>query len=333
MDERILIAHGEGGRRTRDLINDTVLQIFPSLYLKELSDSAIVPQVGTRVVFTTDSHVVDPYIFPGGDIGTLSVCGTVNDLAVCGAVPKFLSFALIIEEGLPIDSLRLILSSAQAAAEKSNVEIVTGDTKVVPRGQADKIYINTSGIGWIDDSIDLTPLSIQSGDKIIVSGSIGNHGAAIMAERLKLNIDQSLCSDVKPLIEVCQTALACGGVRVMRDATRGGLATVLNEFAGNTEYAFVLNEEAVPVSEPVSNLCEVIGAEPYYLANEGTAAIICASDTADAIVTELHRKGYKEAAVIGSVTHTNRKGLYLKTSIGTTRILSLLSGEQFPRIC
>jgi hydrogenase expression/formation protein HypE len=335
MDNMILLAHGEGGQKTHELIEKVLLKYFPSDYLAKLNDSALLPLEQNRsLVFTTDSHVVDPIFFPGGDIGRLAICGTVNDLAVCGAIPKYLSMGLILEEGFSLTEFELILKSIQAAVQEADVEIVTGDTKVVARGQADKIYINTSGVGFVSNEQRLDPSLIQDGDQIIVTGLIGQHGAAIMAERLGLNQEKTICSDVCPLTQVCQAALSHGGVRIMRDATRGGVATVLNEFARTTPFTYTLNETQLPLSDDVAQLCELIGAEPYYLANEGMAVLIAAPEKADEIVASLCTLTTgKNAAIVGEISPRQRTAVQLKTAFGTHRVLTMLSGGQFPRIC
>ncbi|MFC1850572.1 hydrogenase expression/formation protein HypE [candidate division CSSED10-310 bacterium] len=335
MKKTILLSHGEGGIRTHELIEQVILKYFPSKFLSDLNDAALLPvPADSMLVFTTDNHVVDPIFFPGGDIGKLAIYGTINDLAVCGATPLYLSFSLILEEGFQIAELEKILASAQKAAAQGCVEVVTGDTKVVPRGMADKIYINTSGVGFKSHQKNLHPDLIQEGDVILFSGPIGQHGAAIMAERLNLNQDQALSSDVAPLTELCQAALNIGGVRVMRDATRGGLATVLNEFARNSGMTFFIDEMALPISSAVRNLCEIIGVEPYYLANEGAAVLIVSPDSAAEIETILREnKLGKDAAIIGVVQKGDRPEVRLKTSLGTHRIITMLAGGQFPRIC
>ena len=335
MEKRILLSHGEGGRRTHELISKVILKYFTSPELEQLADSAILPLPDEgKLVFTTDSHVVDPIFFPGGDIGRLAVCGTVNDLAVCGATPRFLSVGLILEEGFLLKDLERVLASARDAADEVGARIVTGDTKVVSRGQADKIYINTAGVGFRPLGVDLGAHRISVGDKLLVSGQIGQHGAAIMSRRLDLDRQTTIESDVAPIVDVCQAAVETGGVKAIRDATRGGMATVLNEFAQKSGFVFTVEESRVPVSSQVVNLCEVIGAEPHYLANEGTAVLIVAQTHAQSVLEALRKTQHgQNAAIIGDVTQGSRGEVRLQTAFGTQRMLDMLSGGQFPRIC
>lgn len=338
MDDTIQLAHGEGGRKQKALLDEVLLKHFRSKYLVALPDAATLAVSCTprqRLVFTTDGHVVDPLFFPGGDIGCLSVFGTVNDLAVCGAMPRFISFSLILEEGLPIATLDRICQTAANSADECAVEIVTGDTKVVPRGMADRLFITTAGVGFVEESTALSPTLICPGDRIIVSGSIGRHGATIMAARLGLNISGDiLSSDLGPLTEVCQTALRSGGVRVMRDATRGGVATVLHEFMQACSLPFVIEEESIPITPAVVDMCELLGIEPVYLANEGTAVIVTSPDSAADVINALHSTvSGKNATVIGTVLDGPQIRLLLRTKFGTHRILTIPSGQQFPRIC
>lgn len=335
MEKRILLSHGEGGRRTHELISRTILKYLSCEELNRLADSAVLPRPEAgQLVFTTDSHVVDPIFFPGGDIGRLAVSGTVNDLAVCGAIPQYLSLGLILEEGFLVEDLERVLASIRDTATEAGVQIVTGDTKVVARGQADKIYINTSGVGFKPDDVNLGAEYIRAGDRLIVSGPIGHHGAAIMARRLDLDRQTTIESDVAPIVDVCRSAVQAGGVKAIRDATRGGMATVFNEFARSCGLVFCIDERDVPVSPEVVNLCEVIGAEPYYLANEGTVVMIVDAQAADSVLTAVRSTGHgREAAIIGHVEQGSRPEVRLMTAFGTQRMLDMLSGGQFPRIC
>ena len=339
-DTHITLAHGSGGKAMRDLIDDIFVTTFNNPILSQLEDQASfnlasLMQLGDRLAFTTDSYVVDPLFFPGSNIGELAVNGTVNDLAVSGAKPLYLSCSVILEEGLSIETLRKIAQSMQIAAQKADVQIVTGDTKVVHRGAADKLFINTTGIGIIRPNICISASNIKPGDAIIINGEIGNHGTAILIARGELALESDIKSDCQPLHDLVAKILdICPEIHAMRDATRGGLATVLNEFALTSNVGIRLEEESIPIREEVKGVCEILGLEPYYLANEGKLVIAVASENADKILSVMksHPAG-KNAAIIGQVTSSPQGIVLLKTSFGSERIIDMLVGEQLPRIC
>lgn len=332
MDEIITLDYGSGGKKTSALIEDIILPNLGNEPLSELGDGAILPGAG-RLVFSTDSFVVNPLFFPGGDIGKLAVCGTVNDIAVCGGDPMYLSLALIIEEGLPVASLRRIVESIRDEAEKCSVAVVTGDTKVVERGKGDGLYINTSGIGFMRNP-GLTPRAIREGDAVLVSGTVGDHGTAVMLARGDL-LDGSIESDCAPLKGLCYSILSVGAkVRVLRDPTRGGLATTLCEFIENTQLGIELDEIAVPVRDDVRAACDLLGLDPLYCANEGKLLAVVSQDTAELALEALKsRPEGKNAAIIGRVSTKNPGRVVMKTQPGGGRVLQKLTGAQLPRIC
>ncbi|MBF2014895.1 MAG: hydrogenase expression/formation protein HypE [Rivularia sp. T60_A2020_040] len=339
-DTHITLAHGSGGKAMRDLIDDIFITTFNNPLLSQLEDQAIfnlanLMQLGNRLAFTTDSYVVDPLFFPGSNIGELAVNGTINDLAVSGAKPLYLSCSVILEEGLSIETLRKVAQSMQIAAQKADVQIVTGDTKVVHRGAADKLFINTTGIGVIRPNICISAGNIKPGDAIIINGEIGNHGTAILIARGELALESDIKSDCQPLHDLVAKILdICPEIHAMRDATRGGLATVLNEFALTSNVGIRLEEESIPIREEVKGVCEILGLEPYYLANEGKLVVAVASENANKILSVMksHPAG-KNAAIIGEVTSSLPGIVSLKTSFGSERIIDMLVGEQLPRIC
>ncbi len=329
-----MLAHGSGGKLSHELVEKTMLRAFFNPYLSKLDDSAILDLSG-RLAFTTDSYVVDPIFFPGGDIGKLAVCGTVNDLAMVGAIPLYLSLSLIIEEGFSQDDLRRILDSVRRAAEEAGVEIVTGDTKVVHRGKADGIFINTAGLGVVPEGIEISGSNARPGDKVILSGPIGDHGIAVLSRREGLSFSTELESDVAPLNKlVAQMLEACPRIRCLRDPTRGGLATTLNELAKQSRVSIQLEEEKIPVREEVRAACEMLGLDPLYVANEGKlVAIVPDSDTAT-VLHVMHQNSYgREAAVIGQVRQERPGRVTLRTRFGTSRIVDMLTGDPLPRIC
>ncbi|MBW4629533.1 MAG: hydrogenase expression/formation protein HypE [Brasilonema octagenarum HA4186-MV1] len=339
-DTHITLAHGSGGKAMRDLIDDIFIQNFDNPTLSQLEDQArfdlasFIKQ-GDRLAFTTDSYVVDPLFFPGGDIGTLAINGTVNDLAMSGAKPLYLSCSVILEEGLPVETLRRVAQSMQAAAQKAGVQVVTGDTKVVSRGAADKLFINTSGIGIIPTGVNISAHNIQPGDAIIINGELGNHGTAILIARGELALDTDIESDCQPLNNLVETILnVCPEVHAMRDATRGGLATVLNEFAFSSGVGIRLDEQSIPVREEVKGVCELLGLDPLYLANEGKFVVVVGRENADTVVSAMksHPAG-KDACIIGEVIPSPSGVVFLKTAFGAERIVDMLVGEQLPRIC
>lgn len=337
-DKTVTLAHGSGGQAMQDLIAALFVSQFEGKLPAGLEDQARIPLAeltaqGDRLAFTTDSYVVDPLFFPGGDIGSLAVNGTVNDLAVSGAVPRYLTCAMILEEGLPMDVLKQVVASMVAAAQQAGVKIVTGDTKVVPRGGADKLFINTAGIGVMRTGITPAATHLQPGDIVLVNGPVGNHGATIMVAREEFALETDLQSDCQPLHGlVTAIVAACPAVRAMRDATRGGLATVLNEFADSAQVGIQLVEDQIPVDTAVQGLCELLGLDPLYLANEGKLVVVVPPDQAETVLAAMqaHPAG-RDSRIIGQVTAGQR--VTLKTGFGTDRIIDRLVGDQLPRIC
>ncbi|MDP2689688.1 MAG: hydrogenase expression/formation protein HypE [Deltaproteobacteria bacterium] len=334
-EKKILLGHGSGGALSHALISEVFVKAFGNPLLAPLNDQAIFTLPSSRLAFTTDSYVVSPIFFPGGDIGKLSVCGTINDLAVGGARPVYLSASFIIEEGMGMDALERVAVSMAAAAKAAGVMIVTGDTKVVERGKGDKVFINTAGIGIVPDGLELTPALIRPGDVVIASGTIGDHGIAIMTHREGIEMDVPVESDCAPLHNLVGDMLAEGaGIRAMRDPTRGGLATILNEFASASGCGFLIREEDIPVREAVRGACEILGFDPLYLANEGKLIAVVASEDAERTLAVMKRNPLgADAAVIGEAVKAPAGKVLLETSIGNKRILDMLSGEQLPRIC
>lgn len=331
--ELIQLAHGSGGRMMHQLIND---YFVPAFDMKNLSDSAVIETaLSGRIAITTDSYVVSPLFFPGGDIGRLSVCGTVNDLAVSGAVPMYMTAGFIIEEGFPFYDLGRVLDSMKAAAEEAGIKIVAGDTKVVDRGKADGLFINTAGFGVVEDGLDLSPVKVRPGDRVILSGSIGNHGVAVMAERNGISFDPPLLSDVAPLNRlVRRMAGMTKEIHMMRDPTRGGVATTLKEIASQSGHCIVVQESSIKVRPGVRGACELLGLDPLYIANEGILIAIVDPGVADMLAEEMRRTTEgAETVVIGEVAETPREAVLLKTNAGGIRIIDMLSGDQLPRIC
>ena len=332
MDEIITLDYGSGGKKTSRLIEQTILPAMDNPMLSELGDGAILPG-GERLVFSTDSFVVSPRFFPGGDIGKLAVCGTVNDIAMCGGEPKYLSCALIIEEGLPRQELERVIASMAAAAKAAGVQIVTGDTKVVEKGRGDGLYINTAGIGVLKHP-GLSPRAIRPGDAVLVSGTVGDHGTAVMLERSGM-AGGELRSDCAALNRMAEALLsAVPETRVLRDPTRGGLATTLNEFIEGTQLGIQLEEKAVPVRPAVQAACELLGLDPLYCANEGKLLAVVPQERAEEALKTL--RGFPEgesAAQIGSVTAEYPGKLVMRTPLGGRRVLQKLTGAQLPRIC
>lgn len=335
MNDLISLNHGSGGKLSRDLIEKVFAKKFS--ISEPLTDSAILINKGFTLAFTTDSYVVDPIFFPGGNIGKLAVCGTVNDLAVSGAVPKYLSASFIIEEGFPVNDLRTIAESMAAEALLAGVRIVTGDTKVVEKGKCDKLFITTSGIGLLDPDLEhiSTAKRIKEGDKLIINGPIGNHAIAVLGAREKLNFNTPVVSDCASLNRLINNVLQqCNKIHFMRDVTRGGLATILNELSGMTRFGIMLNEDSIPVDEPVRGLCELLGFDPLYLANEGKILIAVGAGEETKVLNLLRSDPLgKESEIIGEIVPDKRSSVVLKTTIGGKRIVDLLSGQQLPRIC
>lgn len=334
MSNTILLAHGSGGKLSHDLVQNDFLPLLSNPILNKLDDSAVFEFSG-HLAFTTDSYVVSPIFFPGGDIGKLAVCGTVNDLAMSGARPLYLSLSVIVEEGFPRDELEKILKSVQAAAEQAGVSIITGDTKVVNRGQADRLFINTSGIGIIADGIDISGSNARTGDKVILSGTIGDHGIAIMTQREGLKFEVPVGSDCAPLNElVAQMLEISADIHCLRDPTRGGLATTLNEFARQSRAGIVIQENKIPVTEGVRAACELLGFNPLYVANEGKLVAIVKPGDADKVLAQMKKNSYgREASIIGEVTGNHPGRVVMKTVLGPSRVIDMLSGELLPRIC
>jgi len=331
--EKIQLAHGGGGRLMHQLIDGlfSAILIDPDFGVEH--DGAVFESHGTKMAFTTDSFVVHPLFFPGGDIGTLAVYGTVNDLAMCGACPLYLSAGFIIEEGFEIKYLRRIAQSMRAAADIASIKIVTGDTKVVDRGKGHGVFINTAGIGVVDHDLDIGPGSIEPGDVIILSGDIGRHGIAVMAEREGLSFESRISSDVAPLAEPVARLIESGAkVHCLRDLTRGGLATVLVELATSSGKGIQIEERNIPVCEEVKGACEILGLDPLYVANEGRFVTFVPANDSDTAL-EIMQSSQVESCVIGSVTDTRSGLVTIRTHLGTERMVDMLSGEQLPRIC
>lgn len=336
MNEFITLSHGSGGKLTHQLINDLFYQYFKNDMLLEAGDSAAFAVKDGRMAFTTDSYVISPIFFKGGNIGKLSVCGTINDLAVSGATPKYISCGFIIEEGFGFHELQSIVQSMADTAKKAGVNIVTGDTKVVQKGCADQIFINTSGIGFIPDDVNLSVRNIKKGDKVILSGTMGDHGTAILLERENLKVQSNIESDCAPLNLLIEPVLKklSHAIRVMRDPTRGGVATTLNELIAGSGLSIELHEESLPVKEEVKGICEMLGMDPLYMANEGKVIIVADGNQADGVLEILKESPYgKDAAVIGTVTDVFSNKVYLNTLAGGNRIIDMLTGDQLPRIC
>ncbi len=337
MDKTILLGHGSGGVMTGNLISNLFVRHFNNPQLSVLGDSALANIDGSMIAFTTDSFVVDPVFFPGGDIGKLAVCGTVNDLAVAGARPLYLSSAFIIEEGFPISDLERIVASMAEAARNAGVEIITGDTKVVKKGQCDKVFINTAGIGTIEKKYAgiSSGALISEGDQLIVNGFLGDHEMAILAARENLQFETPVISDVASLNGLISQILDAGvEVKFMRDITRGGIATILAEIATSVNKGLLIEEQSIPVREQINGICEIYGFNPLYLANEGKMLMVVSPGSAQRAleIMQGHPLG-KDACRIGSVTTANADRVLLKSAYGGTRLLTKLAGEQMPRIC
>jgi hydrogenase expression/formation protein HypE len=333
--KEIVLAHGSGGKLTHQLIQKMVLPQFRNEFLEPLHDGAIFSIDNARLAFSTDSFVVNPIFFPGGDIGALAVNGTVNDLAMCGARPLYLSAAFIIEEGLAMDDFWRILQSMQQAASAASVSLVTGDTKVVDRGKGDKIFINTAGIGTIRDGASIHPSRARIGDKILINGPIAAHGIAIMSVRENLEFETAIASDTAPLNGLVETMIAASkDIHVLRDPTRGGLASSLNEIAEQARVGIRLDEAAIPISEDVKAACEILGFDPLYVANEGKLLAFVPAEESKRVLRAMqnHPLG-RDAAIIGEVVTDHSGFVTMKTRIGGSRVVDMLSGEQLPRIC
>jgi hydrogenase expression/formation protein HypE len=332
----ILLAHGGGGRLTQMLIERMFLPAFHNPALETLHDGAVLEVEGVRLAFTTDSFVVSPLFFPGGDIGELAVNGTVNDLAMCGARPLYLSLSFILEEGFSMEDLWRVVRSIQEAAQEAGVEVATGDTKVVDRGKGDGVFINTTGLGLIPPGIHVSPQRARPGDAVLISGAIAVHGIAILSVREGLEFETTLESDTAPLNGLVEALLQAVGpeVHVLRDPTRGGLSSALNEIASSAGVGIVLEEVSIPIWDEVKGACEILGLDPLYVANEGKCLAIVAPEVVEAALEAMqsHPLG-REAAVIGQVVETHPGTVILRSRVGGKRVVDMLSGEQLPRIC
>jgi hydrogenase expression/formation protein HypE len=332
--ERIRLGHGGGGRLTNNLIENVFKPLFSNEYLDKLHDGAIIDLPKNKIAFTTDSYTINPIFFPGGDIGKLAVTGTINDLAMCGARPKFLSLGLIIEEGFEIEKLKDILNSIKVTADKVGAMIVTGDTKVVNKGKGDGIYINTAGIGIIEHGLEILPQNVRPGDVIVLNGDVGRHGSAIMSVREGLEFESTLESDCEELWTTVERILNSGvEVHCMRDLTRGGLVSALNEIAKASGLGMYIEEEKIPVIEEVEAICEVLGLDPLYVANEGRFIAIVPERYGEKVVSIMSSTLGTDARVIGKITEENPGKVIMKSLIGSNRLLDMISGEQLPRIC
>ena len=333
--DTILLDHGSGGKMSHRLVTDLMLPLFDNPMLKALHDGATLDIDGKRLAFSTDSYVVDPIFFPGGSIGDLAVNGTVNDVAMCGAVPLYVSVGLIIEEGFSLKDLEKILQDMHKAAEKAGVKVVTGDTKVVPKGAVDKIFVNTSGIGIIPDDVDISGQKARLGDIIILSGTIADHGMTVLTQREGLTFDSPIKSDTAPLNHmVSQMLSVCKAVHVLRDPTRGGLGTALNEIAGKSNVGIRIYEEKIPLKKETAGICELLGFDPLYVANEGKLIAIVDAGHAKKVLSAIKENDYgKDAGIIGEVVPDHLGKVVMQTRIGGTRIIDMLTGAQLPRIC
>lgn len=333
--ERVLLGHGSGGKLSADLLQKFFLPAFDNPILSRLDDQAILNVNGSRLAFTTDSFVVKPLVFAGGDIGSLAVHGTVNDLAMGGATPLFLSAAFILEEGLPIETLRQIIDSFRKAASAAGVHVVTGDTKVVEKGCCDGMFINTSGIGIVENGLKLSANQARPGDRVLLSGSIAEHGIAILAQREGLAFESPVQSDSAPLHTLVAAMLETGAeIRCLRDPTRGGLSSTLNEIAARSHVGMTLEERAIPIREEVRGACEMLGLDPLYVANEGKLVAIVGPDAAEPLLGAMRRHPLgQNARIIGTVQARDPGLVVMRTTLGTTRIVDMLAGDQLPRIC
>ena len=334
-DDKILLGHGSGGKLMHDLIKNLFLTNLKNPYLDKLGDASIIKFKNQRLAFTTDSFVVKPLFFPGGDIGKLAVFGTVNDLAVMGARPLFLSCGMIVQEGLSMSVLEKVTKSLAGAAKETGVNVITGDFKVVEKDSCDGIFINTAGIGEVIDDIDISMKRIKVTDKIIINGPIGDHGIAVLSARKELNFKFNIKSDAQALSKLILPMIkSSSGIKFMRDPTRGGLATTLNEITQNSGLGILLNEEKIPVSKSVKASCEILGLDPLYIANEGKVVMVVDSRLADGILKKLRRHPQgKGAQIIGEVVKKPKAKVCLRTSVGGARIVDMLTSEILPRIC
>ena len=335
-NEQIVMGHGAGGRMSHQLIQKAFVSVFQNTALNAGDDAALVePGLRQKLSISTDAHVVSPLFFPGGDIGKLAVCGTVNDVAMLGAKPLYLTAGFILEEGLPMDTLKRVVESMRAAAEEAGVQIVAGDTKVVQKGKADGLYITTAGVGVVREDVNVSGANAKPGDVVILSGTIGDHGIAVLGARGELGFESSLQSDVAPLNHLIAAMLDAGpNIHVLRDPTRGGLATTLNEIAVQSNAGILLKEEAIPVHPEVNAACEMLGFDALYVANEGKLVAIVPQEDAEKVLAVMKSTKYGEGAVvIGEVVAEPKSRVLLKTVLGSTRVVDMLAGEMLPRIC
>ncbi len=333
--DRILLAHGSGGTMMKELIEEVFVAGFGDEVLHRMDDAASLDFPGSRLAFSTDTYTVSPLFFPGGDIGRLAVCGTVNDVATSGATPLYLSVGFVLEEGMPVEDLKRILVSMHDAAAEAGVRIVTGDTKVVERGHGDGVYINTAGVGVLADGVDLSGSHCRPGDVVLLSGTLGDHGIAVVSTREGLSFSTDIRTDAAPLNHLVAAVLAAApGVRCFRDPTRGGLASTLNELADASRVSITVRENDVPVREQVRGASEMLGYDVFQVANEGKMVAVVPADQAAAALAAMKSAPYgEEAAIVGEVAEAPAGKVYVKTSFGATRIMDMLVGEQLPRIC
>jgi hydrogenase expression/formation protein HypE len=333
--DKILLDHGSGGKISHSLTTNLLLPAFDNPALAMLDDGAVLDVAGGRIAFSTDTYVVDPIFFPGGSIGDLAVNGTVNDVAMCGATPQFLSVGMIIEEGFPMADLERVVAEMGRAASLAGVQVVTGDTKVVPRGAADKIFINTAGIGILRDKVNVTGANARPGDAVILSGTMADHGMTILTQRQGLAFDSDLRSDSAPLNHMVTDIFGTGrDIHVLRDPTRGGVGTTLNEIAGQSNVGIRIYEERLPVRPAVSGICELLGFDPLYVANEGKLLAFVPADQADEVLAVIQHSPYgQDACIIGETVDDHPGRVFMRTRIGGERIVDMLTGEQLPRIC
>ena len=334
MEDKVLLAHGSGGKLSHDLIEKSFIPALANPILNKLDDSAVF-ELGGRLAFTTDSFTVSPIFFPGGDIGKLAVCGTVNDLAMSGATPLYLSLSFIIEEGFPIAELQKIIHSIGKAADDAEVKIVTGDTKVVNRGSADKLFINTAGIGTVPMVINISAANARPGDKVIINGNLGDHGIAVLSQREGLKFQVPIKSDCAPLNKLVAEMLeTTTNIHCLRDPTRGGLATTLNDFAEQSKVGIRIEEEKIPVNKAVLAACELLGFDPLYIANEGkVVAVVAPADADDVLAKMKQNKNGAQATLIGEIVAEHPRQVVMKTRLGASRIVDMPVGELLPRIC
>jgi len=334
-NDKVLLDHGSGGKISHSMFSELILPLFDNPELAKQDDGAVLTVGAGQLAFSTDSYVVEPIFFPGGNIGDLAVNGTINDVSMCGAIPQYISVGLIIEEGLPLSDLKTILESMAGAARKAGVKIVTGDTKVVPRGKADKIFINTSGIGVIAPGVNVSGSNARPGDKIIVSGTIADHGITVLSTREGLKFDSDIQTDSAPLNKMVQSMMTSEyEIHVLRDPTRGGLGTTLNEIAVQSRVGMTIFESSLPIKGAVRGICELLGFDPLYIANEGKLIAFVPEKDAQNVLEIIRQDEFgKDAVIIGEVTDKDPGRVFLTTLIGGSRIVDMLTGEQLPRIC